>query len=225
MTCSIRTAWRSFFIAALIGGALWVVSGTARVEAQQGPTLVDSNLRVRTVASGLVAPTTMAFLGPDDFLVLEKNTGQVKRVNGSVQSTVLDLAVNFAAERGLLGIALHPDFPDDPGVYLFWSCQAPPPPETSPFVPTQQRCTATPETGADTNQLLAVPLLGNRVDRFIWNGFALVFDRNLAMLRSFQNDAAPDPVGQDDAAQPARGNHKRRRARVRPGREAVHRRR
>ena len=29
-------------------------------------------------------------------------------VNGAVQSTVLDLAVNSASERGLLGIALHP---------------------------------------------------------------------------------------------------------------------
>jgi aldose sugar dehydrogenase len=61
----------------------------------------------------------MAFLGPNDFLILEKNTGQVKRVvNGVVQGVVLDLSVNFASERGLLGIALHPDFPANPGVYL-----------------------------------------------------------------------------------------------------------
>jgi hypothetical protein len=58
----------------------------------------------------------MAFLGADDFFVLEKATGQVKRVvNGVVQSpAVLDLAVNSASERGLLGIALHPDFPATP---------------------------------------------------------------------------------------------------------------
>ena len=73
------------------------------------PSLVDPNLGVRTVASGLVTPSTMAFIGPNDFLVLEKNTGAVKRVtNGVVQGTVLDLSVNFASERGLLGIALHP---------------------------------------------------------------------------------------------------------------------
>ena len=59
----------------------------------------------------------MVFLGPHDILVTEKNTGQVKRiVNGTVHSTVLDLNVNFGSERGLLGIALHPDFPENPGV-------------------------------------------------------------------------------------------------------------
>jgi hypothetical protein len=52
-------------------------------------------------------------------LVLEKSTGKVQRViNGKVQATVLDLAVNFASERGLLGIALHPGFPRNPRVSL-----------------------------------------------------------------------------------------------------------
>ena len=86
------------------------------------PTVVDPNLAVRTVVAGLNQPTAMAFLGDDDFLILEKATGQVKRVtNGAVAATVLDLDVNFFSERGLLGIALHPRFPADPGVYLYWS--------------------------------------------------------------------------------------------------------
>ena len=64
---------------------------------------------MRTVVSGLSSPTSMAFLGDDDILVLEKETGRVQRVvNGATQSTVLDLPVNFGSERGLLGIALHP---------------------------------------------------------------------------------------------------------------------
>ena len=33
------------------------------------------------------------------------------------------------------------------------------------------------------------------------------FDRNLIMLRAFQNDGAPTPPGQGDEAQPPRGNH------------------
>ncbi len=52
-----------------------------------------------------------------------------------------------------------------------------------------------------------MPLLGNRVDRFIWNGEALTFDRNLISLRSFQNDAAPEPPGQNDSMQNPGGNH------------------
>lgn len=89
-----------------------------QVSAQGGPEMLVPNLGVRTTISDLVTPISMAFLGNNDFFVLEKNTGQVKRVvNGAVQSTVLDLGVNFASERGLLGIALHPSFPSaaEPG--------------------------------------------------------------------------------------------------------------
>ena len=172
------------------------------------PEMLDPRLDVRTVVSGLDTPTTMAFLGPDEFLVLEKNTGQVKHVmNGAIQGTVLDLAVNFASERGLLGIALHPDFPTDPGVYLYWSCIAAPPPAEDPFFPTQEECADTPEPGADTDDLLATPLLGNRVDRFTWEGGMLTYDHNLIMLRSFQHDAAPEPPNQGDEEQPPRANH------------------
>jgi aldose sugar dehydrogenase len=173
-----------------------------------GPTLLVPNLAIREVESDFVTPIAMTFIGPNDILLLEKNTGQVKRiVNGSVQGTVLDLGVNFASERGLLGIALHPDFPTNPGVYLFWSCQGTPPPTENPFFPVESQCPDTPQLGADNDDLLAVPLLGNRVDRFTWNGSTLTFDHNLIKLRSFQNDGAPEPPGQGDEEQPPRANH------------------
>ena len=174
-----------------------------------GPEMLTPDLRVRTVVSGLDQPVSMAFLGPNDFLVVEKATGMVKRVvNGTVHSTVLNLEVNFASERGLLGIALHPFFPVDRGVYLYWSCTADPPPESNPFFPTAIECPDQPELGAgDTDDVLAVPLLGNRVDRFIWNGTSLQFDRNLIKIRAFQHDGAPTPPGQGDEEQPPRGNH------------------
>ena len=176
--------------------------------AAAAPEVLDPNLGVRTAASGLVTPISIAFLGQNDMLVLEKQTGMVKRVlNGVVTGTALDLAVNNASERGLLGIALHPNFPVNPGVYLYWSCRAGPPPAENPFFPTQERCSPTPEFGADTDNTLAVPLLGNRVDRFVWTGSTLVFDRNLIMLRSFQHDGAATPPGQGDESQPPRGNH------------------
>jgi len=188
--------------------ALAVVVLALPARAAAAPEVLDPELAVRTAASGLDQPTSMAFIGANDMLVLEKATGKVQRVvNGVVQSTVLDLGVNFASERGLLGIALHPNFPVNPGVYLFWSCRAPAPPASNPFFPTQERCSETPELGADTGDILAVPLLGNRVDRFIWTGSSLVFEKNLIVLRSFQHDAAPTPSGQGDEMQPPRGNH------------------
>ena len=127
-----------------------------------------------------------------EWLVIEKNTGQVRLVvNGEIGATVLDLGVNNFSERGLLGIALHPDFDENHFVYLFWSCKAPAR-RPIPFFPTLIECADTPELGADSEVDLAVPLLGNRVDRFVWDGATstLAFDRNLIKLRSFQNDAA-----------------------------------
>lgn len=172
------------------------------------PEMLDPGLDVRPVVTGLDSPTTMAFLGPDEFLVLEKNTGQVKHVmSGEVQGTVLDLAVNFFSERGLLGIALDPEFDTNNFVYLYWSCIAPAPPAEDPFEPTQEQCAEEPEFGDDSEGELATPLLGNRVDRFVWDGETLTFDLNLIMLRSFQNDGAPEPPDQGDEEQPPRGNH------------------
>ena len=83
--------------------------------------MLDASLQVTTVLnSGLAQPIGIVFLGANDFLVLEKASGQVKRViNGVVQATpVLDLAVNFASERGLLAMALHPNVPATPHVFV-----------------------------------------------------------------------------------------------------------
>lgn len=154
-----------------------LIAGSSASAQQTGPSMVDARLGVRAVAGGLVTPTSIAFLGPRDILAIEKNTGRVQRVvNGALQGPVLDLAVNFGSERGLLGIALHPAFPANPSVYLYWT-------EST--------------TGADTNVLADTPLLGNRVDRFIWNGSSLVFAGNLIRIRAIQADAG----------QPQRGNH------------------
>jgi glucose/arabinose dehydrogenase len=206
-----RTIRTLFAATLLIGLALSVGAATAPVRAQGGPAVVDPNLGVRTVVDGLVTPSTIAFLGPNDFLVAEKNTGRVKRVvGGTVMGTVLDLSVNSGSERGLLGIALHPGFPANPGVYLFWSCRSTADLDADPFAPEEQSCSNAPSAMfglPDTSDLLRVPLLGNRVDRFEWTGSQLEFDHNLLMLRSFQNDGGPVPPGQNDSAQPPRGNH------------------
>src|SRR6185437_4392657 len=73
-----------------------------------GPSLNNPSLKVRTVFTGLRGPTSMAFLGPDDILVLEKNKGTVQRiVNGTMLPTpVLQVPVATNVERGMLGIAV-----------------------------------------------------------------------------------------------------------------------
>src|SRR5207302_1178849 len=43
--------------------------------APEGPTLTDTKLQLRTLVSGLQQPTSMVFLGPGEFLILEKASG------------------------------------------------------------------------------------------------------------------------------------------------------
>lgn len=72
------------------------------------PSIRDPNLKVEVVAKNISFPTTMAFLGPDDILVLEKNNGTVRRIlNGNMFSApMLDVNVANKYERGMLGIAV-----------------------------------------------------------------------------------------------------------------------
>jgi aldose sugar dehydrogenase len=171
-------------LAAVVGVlAAFLFGDVIRVTAQNtSPTMLVPDLGVRALVAGLTQPTSIAFIGENDLFVLEKSTGRVQRVvNGASDSTVLDLNVNFGSERGLLGVALHPDFPSNPGVYLYWT-------EST--------------TGGDSSVLDDTPLLGNRVDRYNWNGSTLSFDRNLIRLRALQPASADEPI---PAA--GRGNH------------------
>ena len=54
----------------------------------ENPTLTDPTSRSPPVVTGLNQPTCMAFLGPNDFLINEKASGQVKRVTNGVVAAV-----------------------------------------------------------------------------------------------------------------------------------------
>ncbi len=75
---------------------------------KEPPIVYDQNLRITQLTDGLQFPTGIDFLGENDILVIEKNTGQVKRIfNGEVlKEPVLDVNVASESERGLLGIAI-----------------------------------------------------------------------------------------------------------------------
>jgi aldose sugar dehydrogenase len=138
-----RSNWSVRSAMVLAVGIALAFAASARAQA---PGVVDPNLGVRTAATGLSQPVSMAFIGDGDALVLEKASGRVQRVvDRTVQGAVLDLAVNSNSERGLLGIALHPNFASNGFVYRVWS-------ESN--------------TGEDSTSSTAVDLLANRVDRF-----------------------------------------------------------
>ena len=92
-----------------------------------GPFLRDDNLKIETVIKGLEFPTSMAFLGPNDILVLEKNNGTVRRiVNGNMlDEPLLDVNVGNKKERGMLGIAIseksEKDHKQNAYVFLYYT--------------------------------------------------------------------------------------------------------
>ena len=162
--------------ATAVAGALCF---TASAAAQTTPTVVDPKLEVRAVTTGLTQPVQMQFIKDHEFWVLEKSTGQIKRVrNGGTPEVILDLAVNSNSERGLLGITLDQDFKRTGTLFLYWS-------EST--------------TGADT-----VPLLGNRLDHYRWDGAALTYEKTIHRGRAFQDDV----TNRTNPAVPVfRGNH------------------
>jgi len=96
-----------FFLILLVQFCLWVplISGS---EALLKPVVKDSRLRVEQVTYGLDFPTSMAFLGPKDIIVSEKDKGTVMRiVDGKIlPQPLLDVAVANENERGLLGLSV-----------------------------------------------------------------------------------------------------------------------
>jgi len=83
-----------------------------------------AGLEPRPFLDDLAFPTNMAFLPDGTLLFTEKETGNVRVVAPDgrlVDQPFITLPVIGDAERGLLGIAVHPDFEREPWVYLYRS--------------------------------------------------------------------------------------------------------
>jgi aldose sugar dehydrogenase len=142
-----------------------------------GPILNDPNLKVEQVINtGLRSTTSIAFLGPDDILVLEKDAGIVHRIlNGKMlPEPVLDVSVANVAERGLLGIAMANN--DNGGtesgnvrhVFLYYTESGGG--KDGDDEPSRTATATTPDNSARTNTgsrgLDTVPPAGNRLYRY-----------------------------------------------------------
>lgn len=159
--------------------ALVLTIGVGTAPAQ---TLLDPNLSVQTVQTGLGGPTGLRFLGnnPNDYFVIGKSTGQVVRYTNGTPTTVLDLNVASSSERGLLGIALSPDFNPAGGgsVYLYYSLS---------------------NTGGDNTA--GGGWAENRLSRFTWNGTTLSAETT---LRTFGTSAEGQANGPNHDGGPIR---------------------
>ena len=89
----------------------------------QSETVKASNLSIELVAEGLEFPTTMAFLGPDDILVLEKDNGTVRRIINSslLEKPLLNVNVNTEKELCMCGIATSKTVSGHSYVFLYFT--------------------------------------------------------------------------------------------------------
>lgn len=74
------------------------------------------------VASGISNPTVMAF-APDGRIFVAQQNGVLHVVKNGVKlsTPALQLSVNSSGERGLIGIALHPQFNSNGFIYLYYT--------------------------------------------------------------------------------------------------------
>jgi aldose sugar dehydrogenase len=89
----------------------------------EGPTFNDPNIKADVVIEGLDNPTSMAFIGPDDILVLQKNEGTVNRITGGkmLEEPLLHVEVGQEVEWGMLGIAVSKNIPGHTYVFLYYT--------------------------------------------------------------------------------------------------------
>lgn len=93
-------SWNTDFYAKL--QSVWAQQQSAA----EIPMVLDPDVKIEKVYNGSAFPTNMAFIGSDDILLLEKDTGQVIRIkDGKNIGPVLNVQVRDKDEMGLLGIA------------------------------------------------------------------------------------------------------------------------
>lgn len=142
------------------------------------------------IATGLASPTSMA-AAPDGRIFVTEQTGRLRVVKNGVllAQPFVTLSVHSLGERGLLGVALHPDFPSTPYVYLFYTS-----PTSPPRVNRVSRFTANGDVAVAGSELPLIELSPLSTAN-IHNGGALRFgtDGKLYIATGDNSDSANAP--------------------------------
>ena len=128
-------------------------------------------LTFSTVASGLTDPTVIAFTPDNRMLIADQNGVIFERVSGNLTHPFLDIhsEVLSGGERGLLGIAVHPNWAHNRYFYVFYTRQSDGALQVSQF-----QANSVPVATATEHKLITIahPTYANH------NGGELQFDKN-----------------------------------------------
>lgn len=183
-----RLAHRRFLVAAVIVAASLAWSGAVplpRVQAGTPPAGFADTL----VASGLSGPLSLSFL-PDGSgrAVLVQQSGAIRAWDGASVSTLHTMAeVNTNGnERGLLGVAVDPDWPVRPYVYVHYTANTAP-----PYVQVARFTLTQPGGGLALDPVSKLVLIDDMPDN-AWNhnGGTLRFGPDKTLYISVGDDAS-----------------------------------
>ncbi len=145
------------------------------------------------IATALASPTSMA-VTPDGRVFVTEQTGRLRVIRNGVllPDPFVTLSVNTLGERGLLGVALDPNFATTQHVYLYYTS-----PTAPPRVNRVVRYTASasnPDVAA-ANSALQLIELSPLTTAFIHNGGALAFgtDGKLYIATGDNSDSTNAP--------------------------------
>jgi glucose/arabinose dehydrogenase/PKD repeat protein len=124
--CARRSRWLTIMVTMVLGAALAAQGGSDLAGASALPT----GFRDSVVLSGLTNPTVLQF-APDGRIFVGQKNGVIKVFQSLTDTspvTVADLSneVDNYWDRGLLGLAIPPDFPANPYIYVLYTYDAPP---------------------------------------------------------------------------------------------------
>jgi len=117
---------RQFLRLGAIAGTAGLAGCTLQTSSESG---ISEGIQIafETELEGATFPTAMVFLPNGDRLIIERSGQILQQSDGELrQEPVLDLSGQMAKvtnERGLVGIALHPEFADNGKLYVRYSGQ------------------------------------------------------------------------------------------------------
>jgi glucose/arabinose dehydrogenase len=160
-----RARFARIGLAAIAVCIVWALAPSARA------TTLPSGFTETTVISNLSSPTAFAF-APDGRIFVCEQAGALKvfDANGNLLATAVTISTTAFFERGLLGIALDPDFASNNFVYVYYT--------------------------ATTGSLNPPPSPKNRVSRFTMNGNTVVPGSETILLDLIPSDAGNHNAGQ-----------------------------
>ncbi len=87
------------------------------------PPAPQDEVQIETVVADADMPVDLAFAPDNRVFYTEKNTGRIRVIKGGslLDAPFATLSVDHFGERGLLGIALHPDFAANHWLYVYYS--------------------------------------------------------------------------------------------------------